>query len=85
MEGFNKGLNDGWSKVKKNLASMTASLANTTIDIPLYANAQYAGVPAATSTTVYNLYINGAKINNDSAIERKFVELMDEVDRKERM
>ena len=45
------------------------------------AAAAYAGAGSTTTTTT-NIYINGAKVNNDTAISNKFYELMAEMARK---
>lgn len=85
MEGLNQGLENGKKDLQKTLNGIANTISGT--EFGTTAGLGYAGAGAAAgmmtnTSTAYNIYINGAKINDDSQIESKFKALLTEMARK---
>lgn len=76
MSGLNQGLENGKKKLKDTLGGIASSIANT--DFNAAANLSYStsGAGAVNGNSAYNIYIDGARINDDAQIEGKFKELL---------
>ena len=83
MEGLNTGIEQGRNTLKKTLSGIANDISATPFEAT--ASLAYAsdGAPVSSDeSTTYNLYINGARINDDSQIRANFLGLLNEMARK---
>lgn len=83
MSGLIDGIDSYVPTLQDHLKGVAGTIAGTSLTAPALsmAGAGTTGMTTSTSTN-YNVYINGTEINSDSAIEGKFVELMTAMARK---
>lgn len=85
MEGLNDGLRAAMPKLRNTLNDISNTISGTRFNANAslaYAGANSALMASASSGTVYNVYINGTKINDDAQIENKFADLIKVMARK---
>lgn len=71
MESLMQGIDNALPALRKQLQGVTSTIQGTDLTVTSTGSAAL-----ATAGSNYNIYINGTQINNDTAIENKFVELM---------
>ena len=85
MEGLSQGLEEGKKGLRDTLNGIASTISSTKFNAS--ASLSYAGGSAASmggfsNGNTYNVYINGAKINDDAQIQSKFMTLLNEMARK---
>lgn len=86
IEGFVDGVNDGKGLINKTINSAVSWNGSSAMDLGLPSRTSYSSSSAAIkSGDIYNLNINGAKINDGTAINNKVKELILEIAREGHM